>query len=37
VAAAGGERQRAPVGPPQVSARPLGGQRAGVASVGVVQ
>ncbi|WP_083903167.1 efflux RND transporter periplasmic adaptor subunit [Azoarcus sp. KH32C] len=37
VAAAGGERQRAHAGPPQVSARPLGGQRADVASVGVVQ
>jgi len=37
VAAAGGEGQRAHAGPPQVSARPLGGQRAGVASVGGVQ
>lgn len=37
VAAAGGERQGAHAGPPQVSSRPLGGQRAGVASVGVVQ
>jgi RND family efflux transporter MFP subunit len=37
VAAAGGERQGANAGPPQVSSRPLGGQRAGVASVGVVQ
>lgn len=37
VAAAGGERQRAHAGPPQVPSRPPGGQRAGVASVGVVQ
>lgn len=37
VATAGGDRQRAHAGPPQVSSRPLGGQRAGVASVGVVQ
>ncbi|MFO1204316.1 MAG: efflux RND transporter periplasmic adaptor subunit [Burkholderiales bacterium] len=37
VAAAGGERQGAHAGPPQVSSRPHGGQRAGVASVGVVQ
>lgn len=37
VAAASGERQRAYAGPPQVSSRPPGGQRAGVASVGVVQ
>lgn len=37
VAASGGERQRAHAGPPQVSSRPLGGHRAGVASVGVVQ
>lgn len=32
-----GGQQGAHAGPPQVSSRPLGGQRAGVASVGVVQ
>jgi RND family efflux transporter MFP subunit len=37
VAASGGERQGANAGPPKVSSRPLGAQRAGVASVGVVQ